>query len=105
MPHMVLMLDNYERALEVAPSHLSGHEFLIWLRSDIAHSRCRFIFARRACWSSQIESLYAGLTDNMLLPVEWNKAQFAESLEMERRECLRRCKEYQRGDRLSRVPG
>lgn len=104
-PHMVLLLDHYDRALEVSPSDVHQREFLIWLRSDIAHSRCRFIFARRACWSSQVESLYAGLTDKKLLDVSWDKDQFAESLRLERQECLRRCKEYQCGVRHSRIPG
>lgn len=104
-PHMVLILDQHERAIEVSPSDVHQQEFLVWLRSDMAHSRCRFIFARRACWSSQIESLYAGLTDRKLMEVQWDRTQFAESLEFERAECLRRCKEYQHGVRYSRIPG
>jgi len=104
-PHMVLMLDQHERSIEVSPSDVHQHEFLIWLRSDIAHSRCRFIFARRACRPSQVESLYAGLTDDVLIEVDWDADQFAESLEKERQECMRRCKEYQHGVRYGRVPG
>lgn len=106
VPHMVCSLhQNQEVGLEISPnSHLGGSWF-VWLRSDLAHSKCRFCFIRHVDTEDQIVRLMESITDRPVIKEEFDAEQFAESLAREQEDCQRRFREYLAGNRFSRIPG
>lgn len=103
-PHMVIVFGKtHESALEVSNSLLRG--WTVWARSDIAHSRCRFIYLRTVERTDQLERLYLGLTDEPLPNVEFDRERFREDWELESSECKRRYAEYCKDGRLGHIPG
>lgn len=106
VPHMTFLLDRrMDTALEIAPSYRHATDWCVWLRSDLAHSRCRFCYLRNVSRMEQVEALAAAIMDEPLPVEEIDVEQFAESLERERADCTRRYAEYCRNERWSYVPG
>lgn len=110
VPHMVCSLhQNQEVGLEVSPNSYRGSQmgdsWFVWLRSDLAHSKCRFCFIRHVDTEEQIIRLMESITDMPVVREEFDAEQFAESLAREREDCLRRFREYLEGNRFSRIPG
>ena len=106
MPHMVYRLDNKaDTALEIGPYGDDERIWCVWLRSDIAHSRCRFCFIRSVETMDEIGRLILAIMDGTL-PAEEEvcEATFAVSLSREREDCMRRYEEYCRNERWSYVP-
>lgn len=106
VPHMVIRLDTRsETALEIAPGSQREGSWIVWLRSDIAHSRCRFCFVRDVVSMEQVEALYEAIMGS-LLPIEQiDEAQFLAALAAQREECERHYREYVKNERWSYVPG
>lgn len=103
-PHMVIVYGkSHDLALEVSRGIITG--WTVWGRSDISHTRCRFIFLRNVERTDQLERLYHSLTDKPLPHVEFDAEQFRESWERESAECQRRYAEYCKNSRWSHVPG
>ncbi|TXH49641.1 MAG: hypothetical protein E6Q97_22300 [Desulfurellales bacterium] len=110
-PHMVWQFDNrMETGIEVSRS-IAQHErgggtrWTCWLRSDIAHSRCRFCYIRTVERRREMLELIRGVSGTTPTESEVDAAQFAESWEREEADCKRRYAEYARGERWGRVPG
>lgn len=102
-PHMVLALNSRcETALEICEP--IQRDWPVWLRSDIAHSRCRFCFLRGVEFMEQLERLIEAITDRPVQREEFDADQFAESLAREREDCQRRYQEYCRHQRWSHIP-
>lgn len=105
-PHMVYPLSSKaDTCLEIGPYHEDEREWCVWLRSDIAHSRCRFCFLRSATSMEQLERLIEAITDTGTHEVEMDEEQFANVLKYERQDCRRRYSEYCRNERFSYVAG
>ena len=105
VPHMVYLLDRkMDTALEIAPTHGHDSQWCVWLRSDIAHSRCRFCYLRTVSSMEQVENLVWGIMDESLPIEDIDVEQFAESLERERADCSRRFAEYCRNEQWGYVP-
>lgn len=105
-PHMVIVLSiRVDTALELSPYHNDEREWCCWLRSDLAHSRCRFCYLRTLSTMEQLGRLFAAITDTDLPTESIDETKFAESLAREREECTRRYREYCRNERFSYVPG
>ena len=94
-----------ETALEITQSIWPLGDWTIWLRSDVAHTRCRFCYLRNVRKTDQVERLVLGITDRPLVEEEWNPESFAEALRREQDDCLRRYREYANKERHGRVPG
>lgn len=106
VPHMVCSLhQNQEVGLEISPNNYLGDSWFVWLRSDLAHSKCRFCFIRHVDTEEQIIRLMESITDRPVVREEFDAEQFAESLAREQDDCLRRFREYLDGNRFSRIPG
>lgn len=105
-PHMVIELSrNQETALEVAaPLSPSDLNWFTWLRSDIAHSKCRFCFVRSVQRVGELVKLVSAMGGHVDA-VEFDADQFRESLEAEHRDCIRRWEEYGKKQRYARVAG
>ena len=106
-PHMIAPVDHQmDTALEIAPSHYrDGNSWTVWLRSDLAHSRCRFCFVRNVTKVAQLVALMEAISGMPVPAVDFDTDQFAESLMLEWRECHRRYREYANDARWGRVPG
>lgn len=106
VPHMVCSLhQNQEVGLEISPNNYLGGSWFVWLRSDLAHSKCRFCFIRHVDTEEQIIRLMESITDRPVIKEEFDAEQFAESLAREQEDCQRRFREYLDGNRFSRIPG
>lgn len=105
VPHMVRVTDSrMDTALEIGEA--IGGGWTVWLRSDIAHSRCRFCFLRHIDTQKQLESLWFGITDRHLVLEAYDPEQFAESLERCKEEAQRHYLEYAKHNlRYGYVPG
>lgn len=105
-PHMIYRLDpRIESALEISPYNQRMDDWCVFLRSDIAHSRCRFVFLRSVKRMDQLADLIQAITDRPPQRVEFDADQFANSLAAERADCERRYHEYARNERWGHVPG
>lgn len=106
-PHMIAPVNrNMETALEVAPSlHRPGCFWTVWLRSDMAHSRCRFCYIRDVSTVRQLVTLMEAISGDRVQDVDFDADQFRDSLEREWRDCRRRYIEYANDARWGRVPG
>lgn len=106
-PHMIYCLDGrYDRAIEVAQSHASTREWTVWFRSDIAHTKCRFLFLRTVTQMEQLNRLVQSISDERLPTIEYDSSQFSESMCREKEDCKRRYLEYaKRNLRYSHIPG
>lgn len=106
VPHMVVCLNRRsETALEVGPYHADERTWCVWLRSDMAHSRCRFCFVREATSMDELDILFSAITGDPLPDEEIDAEQFAAMLAREREDCQRRYAEYCKNERWSYVPG
>lgn len=106
VPHMVCSVHrNQEVGLEVSPCRGPGDSWFVWLRSDLAHSKCRFCFIRHVDTEEQIVRLMEAITDRPVVREEFDAEQFKESLAREQEDCQRRFREYLDGNRFSRIPG
>lgn len=106
VPHMVCSVHrNQEVGLEVSPCYGSGDSWFVWLRSDLAHSKCRFCFIRHVDTQEQIIRLVEAITDRPVVREDFDAEQFQQSLAAETDDCLRRFREYLDGNRFSRIPG
>ena len=105
-PHMILPVhQNQEVGLEICPNNFTRPDWYIWLRSDMAHSKCRFCFLRYVKTEDQLTKLIEAITDSPVQREDFDAERFAESLKEEQADCLRRYKEYALNDRWGRVPG
>lgn len=110
-PHMALVYNSrYDLAIEITePINGIGsrdHGWPVWLRSDLAHSRSRFVFMRDVRNIEEVERLWLALTDQTLIEQPYDREQFAESLQRERFEAERRYLEYAKhGLRYGHLPG
>ena len=105
VPHMVMMLERrMDTALEISKSSAVGCEWTVWLRSDLAHSRCRFCYLRTVTTMEQIETLFQAIIDQPLPYTPFDAAQFAKALDEERADCERHYKEYCLNERWGYVP-
>ncbi len=105
-PHMVRPLSSkLDTCLEIGPYRDDEQEWCVWLRSDLAHSRCRFCYLRSAKTMSQLERLVEAIADVGMQRSEYDEATFAVSLQQEREDCRRRYAEYCRDERFSYVAG
>lgn len=103
--HMVHVLSNKnETALEIGPYRDSCDEWCVWLRSDLAHSRCRFCYLRSVTEVCQVIALIEAISDRPPEVVDYCEATFAVSLAQEGEDCRRRYAEYCRNERWSYVP-
>ncbi len=104
--HLLWRFDNrMDLALEVAESGgRTGRDWIVWLRSDLAHSRCRFCFVRCVETQEQIERLIEAITDRPVERVDFDRVQFEEALAEERVDAKRRYAEYCRDDRWGYYP-
>lgn len=106
VPHMVCSVHrNQEVGLEISPCYGPGCSWFVWLRSDLAHSKCRFCFIRHVDTEEQIIRLMESITDRPVVREKFDAEQFKESLAREQEDCLRRFREYLDGNRFSRIPG
>jgi hypothetical protein len=104
-PHMLCSChQNQEVGLELAQSYHST-DWFVWLRSDLAHSKCRFCFVRYVRTEDEIIKLLEAITGNRVCVEEFDLEVFRDSLEREKAECLRRYAEYARNERWGRIPG
>lgn len=105
-PHLVLpLLRNQETALEIAPLITEGaRDWFVWLRSDIAHSRCRFCFIRHVERVGELVRLINAMGGHLDV-VEFDADQYKESLEREARDCVRRWEEYGGKQRYAHIAG
>jgi hypothetical protein len=103
-PHMVIRLkeSRYESFIEISKSVMAG--WAVWLRSDLAHSRCRFIYVRDVESSEQLERLYQGLTDHALPTEPFDAERFSLVMAREKAECQLRYQEYAAKERYGYVP-
>lgn len=98
-PHMARVFGRHDQALELSepvdarqPSGDFG--WFCWLRSDIAHSRCRFVFLRSVFTIEQLERLWLAITDTPLDEQPYDAEQFAQAIQREREDAERRYIEY-----------
>ena len=106
-PHMFAQVHrNMDTALEVSPSqYRDGNQWTVWLRSDLAHSRCRFCYVRNVSTVGELVSLMEAISGQPVQDVDFDADQFQDSLEREWRDCRRRYHEYANDARWGRVPG
>ncbi|MFO0940120.1 MAG: hypothetical protein U0930_05070 [Pirellulales bacterium] len=104
-PHMMISLNpRHDSGLEISPSASDGQSWTVWLRSDIAHSRCRFCYVRDVQKVKQIVLLIEAM-GGTVTEIDFDADQFADSLAREWRDCKRRYHEYANDARWGRVPG
>lgn len=104
-PHMMASVNqNNETGLEVAQSVYNGR-WTVWLRSDIAHSRCRFCFVRNVETVGEMVKLIEAIQGATVVDVDFDADQFQESMNREAADCKRRYQEYCNDARWGRVPG
>lgn len=96
---------NQEVGLEIAQVRPDSSEWFVWLRSDMAHSKCRFCFLRHVDRQEQLTRLIESITDRPVVTEDFDRERFAESLAEEMKDCDRRYLEYCRNERFGRVPG
>lgn len=105
VPHMVLVCDRrMDTAFEVAPCNVKP-DWSVWLRSDLAHSRARFVFLRSVRYMHQLEKLIEAVTDEPPARVEFDQPQFDVAIAQEAEDCRRRFSEYCVGARWGSIPG
>lgn len=105
-PHMVWMYDSHQEvAIEASRSIANSRGWTCWLRSDLAHSRCRFCYVRTVETRDEMLALLRGVGGKAPQRVEFDEAQFQEAWTREEEDSKRRYLEYARGERWGRVPG
>lgn len=103
VPHMLIGCDRrMETALEVAPGLRDS--WTVWLRSDLAHSRCRFCYVRNVESMEQLERLYAAISDGALPIDDYDAKAFDEALAHEKEDSRRHYLEYCKDQRWGYVP-
>jgi hypothetical protein len=104
-PHMIIPVNpRHDSSLEISPSVGSRRCWTVWLRSDIAHSRCRFVYVRDVETVGEIVRLIEAIGGHVV-DVDFDADQFTDSLEREWRDCRRRYHEYANDARWGRIPG
>lgn len=104
-PHMVYVLNGDISALEIAESISPRGEWAVWLRSDVAHSRCRFVFVRHVQSMEQLSAIALAISDRDLPYLDYDVATFDAVIDSERKECLCRYEQACVNERFFRVPG
>ena len=105
-PHMVCSVHpNQEVGLEIAPAITPRGTWTIWLRSDMAHSRCRFCFLRHVTFVDELVGLIEAIQGRPVIDVEYDRDVFEQSLAREMEEAKRRYAEYCADARWGRIPG
>ena len=103
VPHMLIGCDRcMETALEVAPGLRDS--WTVWLRSDLAHSRCRFCYVRNVTAMEERESLYKAISDSALPFDDYDAKAFDEALAHEKEDSQRHYMEYCKDQRWGYVP-
>ena len=103
--HMVYQCDRkLDTCLEIARCGENSSDWNVWLRSDLAHSRCRFCFLRVVYGTQQVASLIRAITD-VDPPYEYrDEDEFNDMLAACREESKRHYAEYCKNDRWSYLP-
>lgn len=105
-PHMMASVSTrMETGLEIAPSHGPRRSWIVWLRSDMAHSRARFCYVRNVSTVGQLVRLMESISNAVVEDVDFDADQFRAALTEEADDCQRRYEEYCRDARWGHVPG
>lgn len=104
-PHMICPINpRHDSSLEIARASGSTKHWTVWLRSDIAHSCCRFCYVRDVHTVGEIVRLIEAMGGSVE-QVDFDAEQYRDSLQREWRDCRRRYFEYANDQRWGRIPG